>query len=106
MYSIIHTCTLYMQYITHFTMVITHCFFQVSKRYVSKEVSAQIHEKVAPFIDWLKQAEEEESSGEEDDDEDDLVYDNKAEQLKVVAVEEKKDEAAEAEDDDINIDDI
>ncbi|KXJ13317.1 eukaryotic translation initiation factor 5 [Exaiptasia diaphana] len=77
---------------------------KVSKKYVTKEVSTQIHDKVKPFIDWLKQAEEEESSGEEEDDEDDLVYDNKAEQLKVVAVEDKKKQ--EEEDDEINIDDI
>ena len=38
-----------------------------SKKYVSKEVSRKIHEKVAPFIKWLKEAEvEEESSASED----------------------------------------
>lgn len=38
-----------------------------SKKYVTKEMSRQIHEKVAPFIKWLKEAEEEESSSEEED---------------------------------------
>ncbi len=52
-----------------------------SKKYVTKEMSRKIHEKVAPFIKWLKEAEEEEESsdedgeeeenGEEEDDEDD-----------------------------------
>lgn len=83
-----------------------HLLFKVSKRYVSKEVSAQIHEKVKPFIEWLKQAEEEESSGDDEDDEDELVYDNKAEQLKVMKVEEKKKQVVEEQDDEINIDDI
>lgn len=40
-----------------------------SKKYVSKEMSRKIHEKVAPFIKWLKEAEvEEESSSEDGDD--------------------------------------
>jgi len=33
-----------------------------SKKYVSKEMSKKIHEKVAPLIKWLKEAEEEEDS--------------------------------------------
>ena len=39
-----------------------------SKKYVGKEMSKKIHEKVAPFIEWLKTAEEEEDSDEEDED--------------------------------------
>jgi translation initiation factor 5 len=42
-----------------------------SKKYVSKEMSRQIHEKVAPFIKWLKEAESEVSEEDEDDDDDD-----------------------------------
>jgi hypothetical protein len=42
-----------------------------SKKYVSKEMSRQIHEKVAPFIKWLKEAEEEVSEEDDDEDEDD-----------------------------------
>lgn len=38
-----------------------------SKKYVSKEMSRKIHEKVAPFIKWLKEAEED--SDEEGEDE-------------------------------------
>ena len=28
--------------------------FQVSKKYVSKEMAAKIHEKASPFVTWLK----------------------------------------------------
>lgn len=38
-----------------------------SKKYVSKEMSKKIREKVAPFIKWLKEAEVEE--GEDEDEE-------------------------------------
>lgn len=40
---------------------------KVSKKYVSKEVAAQIHEKAAPFIKWLQEAEEETEDSEDDD---------------------------------------
>lgn len=53
----------------------------MSKKYVDKEMSNQIHEKVRPFVRWLKEAEEEESS-EDEEDEVEVVYDNKAQQLK------------------------
>merc|ERR1712156_1237598 len=32
---------------------------KVSKKYVSKELSEQIHKKAEPFLKWLKEAEEE-----------------------------------------------
>lgn len=48
--------------------VILEWAVKVSKKYVSKEVAAQIHEKAAPFITWLKEAEEESEESEEDDD--------------------------------------
>lgn len=75
-------------------------YCQVSKKYVSKEVCSQIHEKVAPFIKWLKEAEEEESS-EEEEEEVEVVYDTKAQQLKA-----QRDTAAHEEDDDLDIDAI
>ena len=37
-------------------------FFQVSKKYVSKDLSEQIHKKAEPFLTWLKDAEEESES--------------------------------------------
>lgn len=40
---------------------------KVSKKYVSKEVAAQIHEKATPFIKWLQEAEEETEDSENDD---------------------------------------
>lgn len=73
------------------------CFFQVSKKYVSKDVCSQIHEKVAPFIKWLKEAEEEESSEEEEEEEVEVVYDTKAH---------VDNTAAHEEDDDLDIDAI
>lgn len=41
---------------------------KVSKKYVSKDVASQIHEKAAPFVKWLQDAEEEDDSEEEDSD--------------------------------------
>ena len=49
---------------------------QVSKKYVSKELSEQIHKKADPFIKWLKEAEEETSDEEEDEVE--LEFDDRA----------------------------
>ena len=87
---------------------------KVSKKYVSKELSEQIHKKADPFIKWLKEAEEE-SSDEESDVE--LEFDEKA---KISSLKEKKEEspvkeqngngngkqAEEEEEDDLDIDDI
>lgn len=76
---------------------------KVSKKYVSKEVCSQIHEKVAPFIKWLKEAEEEDSSEEEEEEEEiEVVYDNKAQQLKAQA----DNKVVEEDDDDLDIDAI
>lgn len=43
---------------------------KVSKKYVSKELSQEIHNKAEVFLTWLREAEEEEESSE--DEEDDL----------------------------------
>ena len=40
---------------------------KVSKKYVSKDLSEKIHEKVKPFLTWLKEAEEEESDESDED---------------------------------------
>ncbi|KAF5287577.1 hypothetical protein FQA39_LY15854 [Lamprigera yunnana] len=45
---------------------------RVSKKYVSKDVSQEIHTKAAPFIKWLKEAEEEESSESEEESDQDV----------------------------------
>lgn len=51
---------------------------KVSKKYVSKELSAEIHTKAEPFIKWLKEAEEEESSDDDDEQEIEIEYDDRA----------------------------
>lgn len=40
-------------------------FVKASKKFVSKEISKELHSKAEPFIKWLKEAEEE--SSEEDE---------------------------------------
>ena len=45
---------------------------KVSKKYVNREMSEEIHASAEPFIKWLKEAEEEESDSEEEDSDDDL----------------------------------
>jgi translation initiation factor 5 len=51
---------------------------RVSKKYVSKEVAQQIHDKAAPFIKWLKEAEEETEDSEQDDDDVEIGFDDRA----------------------------
>ncbi|KAF7265390.1 eukaryotic translation initiation factor 5 [Rhynchophorus ferrugineus] len=52
---------------------------KVSKKYVSKDVSQEIHDKAAPFIKWLKEADEESSDSEEESDDDvEIEYDDRA----------------------------
>ncbi|XP_043481593.1 eukaryotic translation initiation factor 5 [Leptopilina heterotoma] len=53
---------------------------KVSKKNVSKDLSQEIHDKAAPFITWLKEAEEEESESEEEDDDLEIEYDDRAKQ--------------------------
>ena len=48
---------------------------KVSKKYVSKALSEKIHEKVKPFLTWLKEAEED--SSEESDGEVELEFDER-----------------------------
>ncbi|KAJ8683846.1 hypothetical protein QAD02_019638 [Eretmocerus hayati] len=52
---------------------------KVSKKSVSKDISQEIHDRAAPFISWLKEAEEEESDSAEDDDLE-IEYDDRAKQ--------------------------
>ncbi|XP_046372940.1 eukaryotic translation initiation factor 5-like [Haliotis rufescens] len=73
---------------------------KVSKKYVSKQVAAEIHEKAAPFITWLQEAEEE--TEDEDDDENLEVVYSTTERVG----QQEKPKPATAEIDDFNIDDI
>jgi len=84
---------------------------KVSKKYVDKKTSEQIHSKAKPFLDWLKTADEEDS----DDEDVEVVYTNRTEEAVLKEEEKKKKEAEKAaqpatenneEDDDIDIDDI
>merc|ERR1712002_433185 len=90
---------------------------KVSKKNVSKEMAQKIHEKVAPFIKWLKEAEEE--SDESSDDGVEIEYDDrtKISKLNETSTEpekkevspdasEKKDESADDDEDDIDIDNL
>lgn len=85
---------------------------KVSKKYVSKDTAAKIHEKAAPFVKWLKEAEEESES--DDEEEIELEFDEKAKisSIKETSAEpekvEKKDATPEDEEDgdDVDIDDL
>ncbi|XP_034254920.1 eukaryotic translation initiation factor 5 [Thrips palmi] len=82
---------------------------KVSKKYVSRDLSEEIHARAQPFINWLKEAEEEESESEEEEDDDlEIEYDDRAktsplkEQPKSVS----KPKPAADEEDDFDIDAI
>lgn len=83
---------------------------KVSKKYVSKEVATQIHEKANPFIKWLQEAEEEESSEDDDDSDVEIEYDDRAKtdslRKEPAKPDVKKKPAEEEEGDEIDIDDI
>lgn len=86
--------------------ILVYFISQVSKKYVDKKTSEQIHAKAKPFIDWLNTAEEE---SEEDDEEVEVVYTNRSEEavLKEDAKKEAmKNQPKEEEEDDLDIDDI
>jgi len=81
-----------------------------SKKFVSKDISQQIHDKVVPFIKWLEEADEETS---EEEEELEVVYSSRSGgELKIESVPTnngtkaaQQPEPAE-EEDDIDIDDI
>lgn len=51
---------------------------KTSKKYVTKEFSAEIRTRAEPFIRWLREAEEEESDSEESDDDLEIEYNDRA----------------------------
>lgn len=83
---------------------------KVSKKYVSKEISQEIHNRAAPFITWLQEASEEESDSEEEDEGDlQIEYNDRAQVAPLKPVLQpikKKVEADEDEADDFDIDAI
>lgn len=83
---------------------------KVSKKYVSKDVATEIHEKTKPFIQWLKEAEEEDSSEEEDDEDSEveIEYNDRARVEPLKAVKQVAKKVIDEDDDgeEIDIDDI
>lgn len=76
---------------------------KVSKKYVDKDVSKEIHSKAAPFISWLQEAEEESSEEEEEEDGVEVVYSHSEKPgTKVVTTK----EVQKHEEDDLDIDAI
>ncbi|XP_066602938.1 eukaryotic translation initiation factor 5 [Prorops nasuta] len=53
---------------------------KVSKKNISKDLSQEIHDKAAPFLTWLREAEEEESDSDDEDDDLEIEYDDRAKQ--------------------------
>ena len=62
----------------------------MSKKYVSKELSEQIHKKAEPFLKWLKEAEEESDEEDDSDGAIDLEFDERAKISTIKEVEENK----------------
>lgn len=83
---------------------------KVSKKNVSKEMAQKIHDKAAPFIKWLKEAEEESES--ESDDGVEIEYDETAKISKLKEAKDPKKESSPEEpekkesDEDDNEDDV
>jgi len=62
---------------------------KVYKKGVGKEVAEEIHEKAAPFLTWLKEAEEEESDSDEEGEEIEVIYDDRVRGHEIQVREEK-----------------
>lgn len=82
---------------------------KVSKKYVSKDLAQEIHDKALPFIKWLQEAEEEESDSEEEAKDDvQIVYSdrNVPPQIQAQLATSPNNVKARQEDEDIDIDAI
>ncbi|PSN43454.1 Eukaryotic translation initiation factor 5 [Blattella germanica] len=79
---------------------------KVSKKYVSRELSQEIHNKAEPFIKWLKEAEEEDDSYSDDDEEDDDLEASPLKEQPKQAPTKKPMVEADDEEDDLDIDAI
>lgn len=76
---------------------------KVSKKYVSKEIAADIHERASPFVKWLMEAEEE--SEESSEEEVEVVY-SRTERVGTHTVKTNNNDAKDEEEDDFDIDAI
>lgn len=85
---------------------------KVSKKYVSKDIAQEIHDKAKLFIKWLQEAEEEESSEDEEEEEEiEVVYSDRHISSSISVEKEKPKPVktvapAENDDDDLDIDAI
>ncbi|XP_056644865.1 eukaryotic translation initiation factor 5-like [Diorhabda sublineata] len=70
---------------------------KVSKKYVAREISQEIHDKAAPFVKWLKEAESEDSENEDDNIE--IEYNDRA-QIQLTVMSQQKPVLKQAEKDD------
>ncbi|XP_057666631.1 eukaryotic translation initiation factor 5-like [Diorhabda carinulata] len=76
---------------------------KVSKKYVAREISQEIHDKAAPFVKWLKEAESEDSENEDDNIE--IEYNDRA-QIQLTVMSQQKPVLKQAEKDDDSQDDV
>lgn len=83
---------------------------KVSKKYVSKEVSKEIHDKATPFITWLKEAEEESSDDEEEEEDVEVAFSSSGkvgtEVIKQPVTNGNAKDSGNEDEDDFDIDDI
>lgn len=79
---------------------------KASKKILGKELSQQLHNKAAPFVKWLQEAEEESGSEEESDEEEEPEVELEFSYQATAGLKEAKTKAPVAADDDLDIDNI
>jgi len=77
-----------------------------SKKILGKELAQQLHNKAAPFVTWLQEAEEESGSEEESDEDEEPEVEIEYSYQATSGLKEAKVTAAVADDDDLDIDNI